>query len=272
MGPKSYTHLIYISSDYAKGQRIALHFIAGENFNMRQIESKIYKNSDIASGVSLYTIETDSKSWKSVVEKDAFYKNIYLIENNASKADPIEIFNKRRIGTVTLTDIALLIFSVVECNYVEMIIYLYHCYCEYTKKTNKLIGDETKSKIKFDIEGKGPLSADLFFGSSVEMEQIKYPKTKEEFYLIRTKLKKYKAKNVSVIASKFFNTPGGAEIMNDCLRIITLLKDIDIYTLFDETINEASIYYKRPDGLLYLTKKYIRDYYKSHFFNSENNK
>ena len=265
MGPKSYTHIIYISSDYAKGQRIALHFIAGENFNMRQTESKIYKNSDIASGVSLYTIETDSKSWESVVAKDAFYKNITLIEENESRADPIDIFNKRRIGTVTLTDIAFLIFSVVECNYIEMIVYLYHCYCEYTMQTNKLIGDETKSKIKFDVEGKGPISADLFFGSKVEMEQIAYPTTVNEFQNLQSKLKKYKAKDVSVIASKFFNSPGGAEIMNDCLRIITLLKDIDLTVLFNETINESSIYFKRPVNPSFLTKYYIKHLYRTHF-------
>lgn len=258
---KSYTHVIYLSSDYANGNRICLHFIAGE-FIMHDVEKNIYGQKN-ASGVSLYTIETNSKTWDSVVAKDAFYKNVVVIGNVNPKDDDLEKFNNKRKGKINLVDISFLILSLFECNYIELVVYLYHCYCEYALKNGNLV-DDARTKIRFDDESNGKISVDLNFGENTEIVSLPYPNNIDEFLKLCRYANRYKTKKSDVIASKFFNTENGAEIMNECIVILLKLRELNIVDLFNETIGPDSIYQKKESKQIYVSKYLIKDYYSSH--------
>lgn len=262
MRSNTITHVIYISSDYQNGNRIALHFIAGD-FSMHDVEKRIKKD-DYSNSVSIYTIETESKTWDSVLAKDAFYENVICIGDVNPNENEIDRFNIRRRNTIHLIDVALLILSFIRCNYVELIIYLYHCYCEYTLLKSKII-DNLNTKIRFDCLEKGPIYIDLDFGDKSQIKPVNYPSSLEEFNKCQALLKKYQAKNADVIASKFVNSLDGAEIMNDLIGIILKLRDLNITELFLETINEQSIYSKNEKKPLFVSKSAIRKNYKSHF-------
>ena len=160
-------------------------------------------------------------------------------------------------------DISLLILSLFECNYIELIVYLYHCYCEYAKKNGTLI-DEARTKIRFDDYYYGPISVELNFGENAEILPLSYPRTIEEFKDISQYAVHYKSNKADVIASKFFNTENGAEVMNECIVILLKLKELDILDLYLETINENSIYKKRDSKQTYVSRNLIKNHYLSH--------
>src|SRR5699024_10090977 len=97
-----------MSSSYSRGKRIALSNLVKEKdyIEIKEIVQDIIEKCGKDVSLSTHFVQTDSKSWESVVEKDHFFKGVEAIE---SKEEFIKLIQKDRI--LTGLDIAKYILS-----------------------------------------------------------------------------------------------------------------------------------------------------------------
>lgn len=124
-------HYIIMSSSYSKGTRIALdNIVSEENYNeLKEIVKDIIKEIGKDVSISSHSIQTDSTSWQSVVEKDPFFKNVELID---TKEKFIKLIQQDR--TLEGLDIAKYILCKVKCTHLKLEKLVYLCFAEYLCK------------------------------------------------------------------------------------------------------------------------------------------
>lgn len=83
-----FRHLIVLSSSYKLGKRIALHLLKTDE-DLSVFNSLI--NLDIFKHCTVYSVETDSETWLSVVKYDDFYKDIYVCTDKKEFIDLINL-------------------------------------------------------------------------------------------------------------------------------------------------------------------------------------
>lgn len=122
------THYIIMSSSYSEGKRIALSNIVKEKdyMELKQIVQDITEECGKDVSLSTHFVQTDSESWKSVVEKDHFFKGVEVIK---SKEKFIELIKKDRI--LKGIDVAKYILSKIKCTHLKLEKLVYLCYAEY---------------------------------------------------------------------------------------------------------------------------------------------
>lgn len=129
-----YKHYIILTSSYLTGQRIAFDHIFIEQDDIRKIKellSKIEVECGDDVSLSIHSIETDDKTWESVVRKDAFFDGVRLIEN---EQEFIKLIREDRI--LTGLDVAKFILSYLkDCTHLKLEKLVYLCYAEYLCKT-----------------------------------------------------------------------------------------------------------------------------------------
>ena len=80
-----YTHYIILSSSYSNGERIGLDFKINDeeqhDLKLDSVVKKIINKCGQDVSISTHFIRTESKSWKSVLEKDHFFKDVKLIDS-----------------------------------------------------------------------------------------------------------------------------------------------------------------------------------------------
>lgn len=117
-----------MSSSYSRGKRIALSNLVKEKdyIELKEIVQDIIEKCGKDVSLSTHFVQTDSKSWESVVEKDHFFKGVEVIE---SKEEFIKLIQKDRI--LTGLDIAKYILSKVKCTHLKLEKLVYLCFVEY---------------------------------------------------------------------------------------------------------------------------------------------
>lgn len=124
-----------MSSSYSKGKRIALHYIISEKNEYIKLEKVVYKIvSECGKDVSLSThfVQTDSKSWHSVIEKDYFFKDVQVMENID---EFVGLIRKDRV--LSGLDVAKYILCKVKCTHLKLEKLVYLSFADYLCKYDK---------------------------------------------------------------------------------------------------------------------------------------
>lgn len=129
------THYIIMSSSYSKGKRIALDYIIDEKSEYLELKGVLKKIIDECGkdvSISTHFIQTDSKSWTSVIEKDYFFRDVEVIK---SIEEFIRLIKKDRI--LSGVDVAKYILCKVKCTHLKLEKLVYLCFAEYLCKYDK---------------------------------------------------------------------------------------------------------------------------------------
>lgn len=257
---KNYTHFIFITSNYKEGKRYGLHFALDEQNRDFVIElSETFSRKD---NVAFYTVITDEKTPKSVQDKEPFFKNVELLDGN--EEDEIERFKKILNNIITPIDIALLILARIECTYIDLLVYIYHVYCEYFMNYKEMLFDEKLYINNKDYIGYEIKSLSKYFSKITNtnvrtiFDNNNYNETKKTMPILVVTKK-------DAIYSKFFNCENGIEIMNNLIEIIELLNKRNVLELHSEMIDSKSVIFNSDKNNTFITSKNIRKFYLTHF-------
>lgn len=115
-----YQHNIFLANSYKLGKRVALdvvlHSTTENNVEKHQqklenFSLKLYNALGDEAAITTHSIYTNSENWKSVVEKDSFFDDIYITKN---LDEFIEIV--RENNDLTVFDLKLLIYLLLSKN------------------------------------------------------------------------------------------------------------------------------------------------------------
>lgn len=184
-------HYIILSSAYSIGKRIALHYVI-DNLKMYEKIQKdidyIELNSKNDLHLSAHYVQTESKTWDSVVEHDGFFKNIKVIRK---KEEFIRLINEDK--DIIGIDVANYILSKVPCNHLKLEKLVYLSYADYLCETGKSLFTDRIYAYKL-----GPIISSVY---------KKYKKNKEVLYAedneeIKGKEKIYMPARTKITSSK----------------------------------------------------------------------
>lgn len=134
-------HFIILSSSYSKGKRIGLHYNDKMVKEIECIQEDIEKIQDefgISVSISTHYITTDDNTFESVIQKDAFFKGVEIIDTLEEFIELIRIDRE-----LTGIDVAKYILSRCDCTHLKLEKLVYFCYADYIVKTKKkLFNDE----------------------------------------------------------------------------------------------------------------------------------
>ena len=129
------THYILMSSSYTLGKRIALDYLLDKESDFDEVKdifNIITKECGKDVSISTHFVETDSKLWSSVAEKDYFFKDVELIK----KLDKfIKLIQDDRV--LKGLDVAKYILSKTKCTHLKLEKLVYICFAEYLCKYDK---------------------------------------------------------------------------------------------------------------------------------------
>lgn len=263
MKEKNFTHLIFITSNYEEGKRYGLHYVLTKKNNI-EINNLVQKYSS-KDNVALYSVITDSASLDSVKEKEPFFSEVIMIDGSANISS--EKFEKKFNNKLDAIDFALLILTRKKYSFFDLLILIYHCYCEYACKygvvlfDDKLYIDSKKKEKGFEIKSLSKYFTkitntdyrELFKNFSYEKEASKMPKLKIE--------------QSDVAYSKFFNVENGIVLMTRFIEIFEKINKYDLKYLYKEIVTDSSLITQSKKETSFITYKNIRKYYKSHINN-----
>ncbi len=123
-------HKIILSSSYSTGTRIGLHYV---NTNIEEIEKDINTIKSVGKDItfSIHTIITEDITWKSVILKDSFFKDIKV-------CDLQQFINLIKMDrNLSGLEVAHYILSKVSCSYQKLQKLVYLSFIEYWISSNK---------------------------------------------------------------------------------------------------------------------------------------
>lgn len=135
------THYIIMSSSYSKGKRIALDYPIKEKKEeieeiefqkLRKIFFSIAKECGNDVSISTHFVQTDSLDWRSIVDKDHFFKDVEVV---SSVDEFIKLIKNDRI--LIGLDVAKYILCKVKCTHLKLEKLVYLCFAEYLCKYSK---------------------------------------------------------------------------------------------------------------------------------------
>lgn len=161
-------HIIAISTSYVLGIRIAWHY--ADNKISPSVLQKLSKKTKSILGspeYSIHKLNTDSKSWSSVIEKDSFFKDLTVFE---SLDDFLNAINSDK--QVTALDIAKLLLSIQPMPHLKLQKMIYLAYADYLSLTRKRLFEDEIIAFKY-----GPVVKEVYDyykanGSQTIEEQI----------------------------------------------------------------------------------------------------
>ncbi|WP_153124701.1 Panacea domain-containing protein [Peribacillus tepidiphilus] len=157
-------HFIAIVSDYTSGVRIGWHYADETKLSKTVIQDFIKsvkkKCGDVQ--LALHKLSTDSISWKSVVEKDAFFDDVVISHDTD---EFISLISKDQ--KLTAYDVAKFILSVAPTSHLKLQKLLYFSYARFLLRTGEKLFKEPIVAFKY-----GPVVESVFHkfkvhGSSV---------------------------------------------------------------------------------------------------------
>lgn len=161
-----YRHYIILSSSYSQGMRIGIHYLLDDEIDPKWIMEDIDKIREVCGdtvSISTHFIETKSPEWMSVVQKDAFFADVYIVQ---TLGEFIGLISDDR--TLQGIDIAKYILSKISCTHLKLEKLVYLCYAEYLCKTDKRLFDDKIYAFKY-----GPVVETVYEkyrGSSEKLE------------------------------------------------------------------------------------------------------
>ncbi len=133
-------HFLILSSSYSEGKRIAMHYIVDEKMDAQLLIDEVRKVKEHCGetvSISTHFIETDSDSWQSVVDKDAFFENVTVVE---TLFQFINLITNDRL--LTGLDVAKYILSTAKMTHLKLEKLVYFCYAEYLCLRHKKLFDD----------------------------------------------------------------------------------------------------------------------------------
>lgn len=129
-----------LSSSYSTGKRIAMHYVIDKQMNPEMLLGEVKKIKELCGetvSISTHYIETESASWKSVVEKDGFFEDVKVVE-------ALEEFINLILADRVLNglDIAKYILATRVCTHLELEKLVYMCYADYLCSTHKRLFED----------------------------------------------------------------------------------------------------------------------------------
>lgn len=135
-----FRHIIFLSSSYKYGLRIAYHISGIKESDFKELE--IISNNMIKQPYTIYSVETESKTWDSVVEHDMFYEGIKVCESFEKFIEYIELDKDITVFDLAKYIIARLQKEKIECKHVKLQKLVYFCYEKYLIKYQKKLFKE----------------------------------------------------------------------------------------------------------------------------------
>lgn len=120
-----FVHNIFLGNSYKLGKRVVFDVVypstTNENIEkqqkkLRHFSQKMYNKLGLNAAVTVHSLTTDSKDWQSVVKKDSFFDDTYLVSNFD---EFINILNFNKI--LTDFDIKLLIYLLMSKSIIDLI-------------------------------------------------------------------------------------------------------------------------------------------------------
>lgn len=146
------SHYIIMSSSYSRGERIALHYIMDDESKypeLRAVVPQIMEECGNDVSISTHCIDTDLKTWESIVEHDHYFKDVHVISDLKEFINLINI--DRELEGI---DVAKYILSKVECTYIKLERLVYICYAEYLSEYGKELYKDTINTDKYGLIAK----------------------------------------------------------------------------------------------------------------------
>ncbi|KGE17548.1 Panacea domain-containing protein [Paenibacillus wynnii] len=171
-------HFIAIANDYVQGRRLGWHYPSREKLRKERIQSFMNRVElecgDIQLGIHKFS--TESKKWDSVLEKDSFFEDVIVTENEDFFIEQVSSGKELRAY-----DVAKYILSITPLTHLKLQKLLYYAYAEYLLATGEKLFKDPIVAFKY-----GPVVEDVFYqfrhnGSS----QIDYKE--DEVFFIHTK-------------------------------------------------------------------------------------
>lgn len=128
-------HFIILSSSYSEGKRIAMHYVMDDEMNSEMLYNEVRKVKELCGdtvSISTHYVVTDSPHWYSVVEKDAFFEDVYQVETLVQFIGLIK--TDRELRGI---DVAKYILAKVGCTHLKLEKLVYMCYADYLCNTGK---------------------------------------------------------------------------------------------------------------------------------------
>lgn len=140
-------HLIIVGSDYTEGKRIALHYTSdhpicgGDVMNDFKYIQKIC-GEDVQ--LSIHKMQTTSKEWASIINKDSFFRDIKVTKDKEVFAALI-----RQSRKINVYDVSSFILSIIPCTQLKLQKLIYLCYADFYKKYKKKMFEEKFYAFKY---------------------------------------------------------------------------------------------------------------------------
>lgn len=123
-----FRHLIVLSSSYKLGKRIAIHLLETKE-DLDTLDRIV--GLDIFKYCSVYNVETDSDTWRSVVEYDGFYEDIYICSEPKEFVDLINADRDISIFDLSKYILVFLKKMGISCSHLKLQKLAYFCYEKY---------------------------------------------------------------------------------------------------------------------------------------------
>ena len=134
------THFIIMASAYSIGKRVALEYVINEKQTLSSVKNVldyITKQCGADVPISTHTIITESETWDSVYQKDAFFKNAILVEKK-ERFIQLLMADRKLYGL----DVAKYILASVSCTHLKLEKLTYLCYADYLCDENKKLFED----------------------------------------------------------------------------------------------------------------------------------
>lgn len=132
-------HFIAISSYYREGKRIGWHYASDDKLSKEVISAFLRESKERLGEIdfSIHKLITESTEWKSVVEKDSFFADVFIIKDKEKFLDLL-IDDKK----ISALDIAKFFLSVGPVTNLKLQKLIYFAYETYLLKTGKRLFEE----------------------------------------------------------------------------------------------------------------------------------
>lgn len=150
-----FRHIILLSSSYKYGLRIAYHISGTKESDFEELE-RISSDVD-RQPYSVYSVETESETWDSVVQHDMFYEGIKVCESFEEFIEYIELDKDITVFDLAKYIIARLQKEKIKCTHLKLQKLVYFCYEKYLITYKKKLFKEKIYAWKY-----GPVVRDLY--------------------------------------------------------------------------------------------------------------
>ena len=147
------SHYIILCSAYSIGKRIGLHYCnVIDEEKIKKDKNYIDEKCGYEVPMTTHYIQTCSKDWKSIIDKDKFFENVEIV-SSVDEFIRIVLFDKDLNGN----DVAKYILTKVPCTHLKLEKLLYMCYADYLCESNEKLCNDYIYAYKY-----GPVISEVY--------------------------------------------------------------------------------------------------------------